>query len=375
MAKREMIDTKFHIKTLLVGIHAPNNKTSNIESYYQEFVSLAKTYGVTDYELHLVKLRDLDSRYFFTKGKLQELREVVEKSEAEEIIFSDQLTNQQERNLKEMFDCPILDRTRLILSIFEKSAVTAEGKTQVEIAKLNFEKTRLAGKGVHLEQQAGAIGVRSGPGETLKEVTLRYINRKIETLKGKLGKIERSRDAQRKQRLSQRIPHICLVGYTNAGKSSILNALTHSDVLAKDELFATLDSTTRQLFIGDRKVGVISDTVGFIQNLPHQLIEAFKSTLAELTYADLLLIVIDIADNNWKNHINTVLETLEELKIEKEVVFVFNKSDKIEPEELKKRISEFGFFGHYVIVNTMSKEALTPLKKYLAPWRPKRERA
>lgn len=375
MAKREMIDTNFHIKTLLVGIQAPNNKTTDIESYYQEFVNLAKTYGVTDYELHLVKLRDIDTKYFFTKGKLQELKEVFLKSNAEEIIFSDQLNNQQERNLQDLFDCQILDRTRLILAIFEKSAVTAEGKTQVEIAKLNFEKTRLAGKGVHLEQQAGAIGVRGGPGETLKEVTLRHINRKIHTLKQKLERIERSREAQRKQRLSQRVPHICLVGYTNAGKSSIINALTHSDVLAKDELFATLDSTTRQLYVGDKKVGVISDTVGFIQNLPHQLIEAFKSTLAELSYADLLLLVIDIADNNWKSHINTVLETLESLELEKDILFVFNKSDKLEPEELKKRIAEFGFFAQYVIINTMNKESLAPLKKYLATWRPKRERA
>lgn len=375
MAKREMIDTNFHKKTLLVGIHAPNNKTNNIESYYQEFVNLAKTYGVTDYELHLVKLREIDSKNFFTKGKLQELKEIVEKSEAEEIIFSDQLSNLQERSLLDLFDCEILDRTRLILAIFEQSAVTAEGKTQVEIAKLNFEKTRVSGKGVHLEQQAGGIGVRSGPGETVKEATLRYINRKIHTLKQKLERIERARDAQRKQRLSQQVPHICLVGYTNAGKSSLLNALTHSDVLAKDELFATLDSTTRQLYIEDKKIGVISDTVGFIQNLPHQLIEAFKSTLVELSYADLLLIVIDIADDNWKNHINTVLETLEELEVEKEVLFVFNKSDKITPDELKKRISDFGFFGQYVIINTISKEALTPLKKYLATWRPKRDRA
>ncbi|MBM18142.1 MAG: GTPase HflX [Epsilonproteobacteria bacterium] len=375
MAKGGLIDTRFHIKTLLVGVQSPHNKTSDIDSYYQEFVNLAKTYGVTDYDLHLVKLRDIDSKYFFTKGKLHDLKEIFDQSKAEEIIISDQLANQQERNLQDIFDCPILDRTRLILAIFEKSAVTAEGKTQVEIAKLNFEKTRLAGKGIHLEQQAGAIGVRGGPGETLKEKTLRYINKNIHTLKQKLEKIERSRESQRKQRLNQKVPHICLVGYTNAGKSSILNALTHSDVLAKDQLFATLDSTTRQLFIKDTKVGVISDTVGFIQNLPHQLIDAFKSTLAELQYADLLLIVIDIADSNWKSHINTVLETLEDLDVEKEALFVFNKSDKLESEELQKRVSEFGFFGQYVVVNTLEKENLAPLKKYLATWRPKRDRS
>ncbi len=375
MAKRELIDTDFHIKTLLVGVRAPYNKTDDIASYYEEFINLAKTYGAVDYDLHLIKLRTVDSKYFFTKGKLEELRNVFEESNAQEVIISDQLTTQQERNLQDLFDCPILDRTRLILSIFEKAAVTAEGKTQVEIAKLHFEKSRLAGKGIHLEQQAGAIGVRGGPGETLKEKTVRYINKTIHTLKQRLEKVERSRDAQRKQRLSKKIPQICLVGYTNAGKSSILNTLTHSDVLAKDQLFATLDSTTRQLYINSQKVGVISDTVGFIQQLPHQLIEAFKSTLAELNYANLLLVVVDISDNDWKTHINTVLETLEELKLEKEVVFVFNKSDKLEKDELKKRLSDFGFFGKYVVVNTIHKDGLDSLKKYLTTWKPKYERS
>lgn len=368
MAKRELIDTKFHTKTLLVGVYAPYNKTGSVESYYEEFINLAKTYGVTDYDVHFVKLRSVDSRYFFTKGKLEELKEAFDQSNAEEIIISEQLSTQQERNLQNLFDCSLLDRTRLILAIFENAAITAEGKTQVEIAKLQFEKSRLAGKGVHLEQQAGAIGVRGGPGETLKEKTVRYINKTIHTLKQRLEKIERSRDAQRKQRLSKKVPQICLVGYTNAGKSSILNKLTHSDVLAKDQLFATLDSTTRQLFIDKKKVGVISDTVGFIQQLPHQLIDSFKSTLAELTYANLLLVVVDISDNDWKTHINTVLETLEELEIEKDVLFVFNKSDKLAEQELKQRLSEFGFFGQYVVINTIDSDGLIPLKKYLANW-------
>ncbi len=373
MAKGELIGTSYYTKTLLIGVHAPNNKTGDIESYYQEFLNLARTYGVQDYEFHAVKLREIDSRNFFTKGKLEEIKEIFDQSNAQEVIISDPLTPQQERNLQDLFNCPILDRTRLILAIFEKSAVTAEGKTQVEIAKLYFEKTRLAGHGVHLEQQAGAIGLK-GPGETLKEKMTRLIKRQVHILKQKLEKLERVRDAQRKQRLVQNIPQICLVGYTNSGKSSILNILTHSDVLAKDQLFATLDSTTRQLFVESKKVGVLSDTVGFIQNLPPQLIDAFKSTLAEASNADLLLLVTDIADSNWKSHINTVLETLEELNIEKDILFVFNKSDKIEPEELQKRITDFGFFGPYVITNTLSKDGIAPLKKYLSTWKPKRER-
>ncbi len=369
MAKGSLIGTQLHAKVFLIGVQTPLNKTNDIESYYQEFINLAKTYGIVDYELHLTKLREIDSQNFFTKGKLEEIKVHFDQSKAEGVIISDQLSPQQERNLQDLFDCPVLDRTRLILGIFEKSAVTAEGKTQVEIAKLSFDKTRLAGRGIHLEQQAGAIGVR-GPGETLKEKMVRVIKQNMHTLKERLKKLEKTRDAQRKQRLTHGVPQICIVGYTNAGKSSILNALTHSDVLAVDQLFATLDSTTRQLFVGPKKIGVISDTVGFIQNLPTQLIEAFKSTLAEARYADLLLVVTDISDNNWKFHIDTVLETLENLAIEKEVLFVFNKSDKLDPQELQKRVTEFGFFGPYVVINTLSKEGIAPLKQYLATWKP-----
>lgn len=374
MAKGEMIGTNLYPKIFLIGVHSPLNKTNDIESYYQEFINLAKAYGVVDYDFYPVKLRELDSRNFFTKGKLDDLKVAFDQSNAVKVIVSDQLTPQQERHLADLLGCEVLDRARLILSIFEKSAVTAEGKIQVEIAQLNFEKTRLAGHGIHLEQQAGAIGLK-GPGETLKEKMTRVIQRQEHTLKQRLAKVEKVRDSQRKQRLNQQIPQICLVGYTNSGKSSILNALTNSDVLARDQLFATLDSTTRQLFVGNKKIGVISDTVGFIQNLPTQLIEAFKSTLAEANLADLLLIVTDIADASWKSHINTVLETLENLNIEKEVLFIFNKSDKLDAEELQKRILEFGFFGPYVVINTLSKESMAPLKKYLSTWKPKRERA
>ncbi len=369
MAKNTLIETTFYKKTLLVGIQAPTNRTDDIEAYYDEFLNLAETYGVVDYELLKVKLREIDPAYFFTKGKLAEVKAVFDEGEFEEIIFSDSLTAQQERNLNDLFDRDILDRTRLILAIFEKSAVTAEGKIQVEIAKLQFAKTRVSGHGVHLDQQAGTIGIRSGPGETVKEATIRHLNRTITTLKGHLEKIEKARHAQRKQRLTQNVPLIALVGYTNAGKSTILNTLTHSDVLAKDQLFATLDTTTRQLFIGPKKVGLLSDTVGFIQQLPHQLIESFKSTLAELSYASLLLVVTDIADNNWKNHIDVVLNTLKEIGIEKQILFVFNKADKLTKKELQTRLAQFDKTP-YVAISCIKPDGTAPLKKYLASWKP-----
>ena len=371
MAKGETISTEFRRKTLLIGVQSPYNKTDDIQAYYDEFINLAATYGVTDYININVKLREIDPGHFFTKGKLAEIKAIFDAGEFDDIIISDMLSAQQERNLNDMFDCPIIDRTRLILSIFERSAKTSEGKLQVEIATLEFAKTRVTGHGVHLDQQAGSIGVRGGPGETMKEATLRHLNRSILMLKRQLEKLDKARATQRKQRLSQHIAQLCLVGYTNSGKSSILNALTNSDVLAKDQLFATLDTTTRQLVINRKKIGLLSDTVGFIQQLPHQLIASFQSTLAELSYASLLLVVIDISDNNWKSHIDVVLQTLDTIHVEKEILFVFNKIDKLTKKELELRLSQFGFFSPYVAVSCLKEGGLNPLKKYLEKWKPK----
>lgn len=365
MAKSQNALTDNNVKVLLIGVQAPDNHTHDIQSYYKEFINLAQTLGVRDYETTFVKLRSYDNKYFFTQGKLEELKAVYDKSEATEIIISDKLNGQQERNLQDYFECRIFDRTRLILAIFEKAAISAAGKLQVEIAQLELLKTRLAGHGIHLEQQAGSIGVK-GPGETLKEETSRHLERLVLTAKRKIAQLDKVRDTQRKRRLDHDLDHVCLIGYTNAGKSSILNMLTNSDVLAEDKLFATLDTTTRQLYINHKKCGLISDTVGFIQNLPHQLIDSFKSTLSELNYADLLLQVVDISDSNWKAHIKVVLATLKEIKVHKDMLFVFNKSDLLTPEELQQRIDEFDIFAPYVVVNSLSKEDLEPLAHYIA---------
>lgn len=376
MAKKDTyFETDYKTKYFLVGIQSPYNKTDNIASYYEEFLSLAKTYGVKEYEITYIKLRSLDPKHFFTKGKLQELKQAFDEYGGEELVLSDQISPQQERNLHDLFHCPILDRTRLILAIFEKSAVTAEGKIQVDIAKLQFEKTRLAGKGVHLDQQGGSVGTMSGAGETLKEKNVRHINQSVHKLKEHLEQLNKARQARRQKRLVNKVPHVCLIGYTNAGKSTLLNLLTNSDVLAEDKLFATLDTTTRKLFVGDKKIGLLSDTVGFIQKLPHQLIDAFQSTLSELQYADLLLLVIDISDNNWQTQIDVVLHTIDELNIEKEMLFVFNKSDKLTTKELQQRLNAFGFFAPYVVINCQNKENLAPLKKFLLNWTPPHERS
>jgi len=365
MAREAQSTTKNTPRTLLLGINAPYNATENIDSYFDEFLSLAKTNQITHDTVLYMKLRSIDSTFFLTKGKLEELKAYCDEREIEEVIFSEALTSQQVRNLGNLLNCKVFDRTELILDIFEKSALTAEGKTQVAIAKLKHLKTRLAGKGVHLSQQSGVLGSR-GPGETLKEKETRHIEKTILKLKKQLAKIEQARETQRKRRLNNRVPHICLIGYTNAGKSSILNVIAKGNVLAEDKLFATLDITTRELYINHEKKGIISDTVGFIQQLPHHLIEAFKSTLAELQYADLLLHVIDASDPNWKSHTHIVHNILRELNVDKQIVYVFNKADKLDDIETFKQT--IAHYQPHVVISTQSKEGTQELRDYLASW-------
>ncbi len=369
MSQFPLTPTKIPVKTLIIGVDAPYNRVSNIESYFAEFRKLLETNG-TEYQHELyVKIRTIDSSYFFTKGKLEEIANFCKEHEIEEVIISDALTSQQERNLEDMLQCTVFDRTYLILEIFEKSAHSAEGKLQVAIAMLKYQKTRLAGKGIFMEQQVGAIGVRGGFGETLKEKETRHIEATILKHKRDLERMHTARESQRKQRLSNRVPHACLIGYTNVGKSTILNALTKSDVLAENKLFATLDTTTRELYVNGMKKGLLSDTVGFIQQLPHNLIDAFKSTLSELSYADLLLHVVDISNPNWQDQIIVVQKVLTELKVhDKPMLYVFNKADAIEDAvEVEGMLKKY---QPHVLVSAKSKKSLEPLMNYLESWNP-----
>ncbi|MBN1549077.1 GTPase HflX [Candidatus Babeliales bacterium] len=356
-------------KVLLVGIQAPYNKTKYIDSYFAEFLNLAKTNQLEWVDVYFTKIRSIDASTFLTKGKLEEITKLCNEHNIDHVVISEPLTAQQARNLTELFSAKVFDRTQLILEIFEKAALSAEGKIQVEIAFLQYQKSRLAGHGIHMSQQAGGIGTR-GLGETAKEKESRHIEEHILKLKKKLHQLELTRETQRKQRLANRIPNICLIGYTNAGKSTILNALTKSHVLAEDKLFATLDTTTRELFINGVKKGVISDTVGFIQQLPTRLIEAFKSTLSELQYADLLLHVIDLSDLNWESHIKIVHDILNDLNVHKDILYVFNKVDKTEDlEALKPALNPY---RPQVLVSASSKDGLAALKTYLSFWTPER---
>lgn len=354
-------------KTLIIGICSPTNYTKDIQSYYDEFVNLVKSNGIEFHEARFIKLRAIDPAYYITKGKLDELVAYCAKEGIEEVIVSEPLKVMQERNLSKILQCRVFDRTQLILEIFEKGADSAEGKIQIALAMLQHRKSRLVGAGITMSQQHGSIGQR-GPGETQKENEIHHIDHLMEKLRRDLKKLAQIRETQRKQRLSANVPHVCLIGYTNAGKSSILNALTHSGVLAEDKLFATLDTTTRELFIDGKKKGVISDTVGFIQQLPHNLVEAFKSTLTELQYAHLLLNVVDAADANWEHHVKVVHEILEELGVDKPLLYVFNKIDKVKNYELFEQAIQK--YQPHVCISTYTENGMTPLVDFLRTWKP-----
>ncbi|MFT5578056.1 MAG: GTP-binding protein HflX [Paraglaciecola psychrophila] len=272
------------------------------------------------------------SRYFVGSGKMEEIRQQVQLLGAEIVLFNHALSPSQERNLEEEFQCRVLDRTGLILDIFAQRARTHEGKLQVELAQLRHMSTRLVRGWTHLERQKGGIGLR-GPGETQLETDRRLLRVRIQSITRRLDRVRKQRDQGRRARGRADIPTVSLVGYTNAGKSTLFNALTQSEVYAADQLFATLDPTLRRITVPDLGPIVVADTVGFIRHLPHKLIEAFRATLEEAAQSDLLVHVIDCADPERDNNIEQVKLVLEEIGAEDIAVLeVYNKVDLLERE-------------------------------------------
>ena len=309
---------------ILVGIILPNQTEEQIEEYLNELEFLAQTAGAITLKKFVQRLAKPNPRTFIGKGKAEEILEYADKHDADFLIFDDDLSGKQVNILEELFTRKILDRSSLILDIFASRAQTAQAKTQVELAQLQYILPRLRGLWTHLERQRGGIGMR-GPGETEIETDRRIIRDKISLLKKKLEKIDLQDRTRRKNRGD--LIRVSLVGYTNVGKSTLMNVLSKSDVFAENKLFATLDTTVRKVVFG-RMPFLLSDTVGFIRKLPHHLVESFKSTLDEVRESDLMLHVVDVAHPNYEDHIKTVNRTLRELGANSEnALIIFNKMD------------------------------------------------
>lgn len=310
---------------ILVGVVQQLQTEEEVEEYLDELEFLALTAGAKTRKRFIQKLNHPDKRTFVGKGKIEEVRDYIDShEEISMVIFDDDLTGKQVKVLEEFLKVKIIDRSTLILDIFASRAKTAQAKTQVELAQLQYLLPRLRGLWTHLERQRGGIGMR-GPGEKEIETDRRIVRDKISLLKKKLEKIDQQNMTQRKQRGS--MIRVALVGYTNVGKSTLMNLLSKSDVFAENKLFATLDTTVRKVVI-DRMPFLLSDTVGFIRKLPHHLIESFKSTLDEVRESDILLHVVDVAHPLHEDHVRTVNSTLKDLgAIDKPTLLVFNKID------------------------------------------------
>lgn len=331
MARQKFYETAIKPeRAVLVGIITPDETEEKEMEYLEELKFLLDTAGGITEKVFTQKMLRPERATFVGTGKLDEIKYYVKAEEIDLVVFDDELTPSQLRNIEKELEVKILDRSNLILDIFARRAQTAQAKTQVELAQLQYLLPRLTRLWTHLERQKGGIGMR-GPGESQIESDRRMIQNKISLLKDKLKLIDKQNETQRKNR--GELVRVALVGYTNVGKSTIMNMVSKSDVFAENKLFATLDTTVRKVVI-DNVPFLLSDTVGFIRKLPHHLIECFKSTLDEVREADILIHVVDISHNGFEDHIRTVNETLKDLgAADKPTITVFNKIDAYEHED------------------------------------------
>ncbi len=329
-------------KAILVGIVTPRQKKSTAEEHLAELKRLAETAGAIITRTFLQRVQAFNPATLIGEGKVSEIQQALEDDGAGLLIFDEDLSGSQVRNLeKRLPGIKVLDRTGIILDIFAKHAVTAESRLMVEVAQLQYLVPRLTHAWTHLSRQAGGRGIgMNGPGETQLETDRRIIHKKIQELKKKLVKIESARERQAARR--EDIFQVGIVGYTNAGKSTLTNRLTSSDVYVKDQPFATLDSTMRKLYVGDGKFILLSDTVGFIRKLPHHLIDTFKSTLGAASNAHCLLNVVDATANDYEEHLEITHKILEGLVLpETPRIIAFNKAESASPERRKELLEHY----------------------------------
>ncbi|HKL36615.1 GTPase HflX [Salegentibacter salarius] len=321
-----------HEKAVLIGIVTKEQGHDKLEEYLDELEFLTYTAGGEVIKRFSQNMDKPNPKTFIGTGKMNELKEFVDENDVGTAIFDDELSPAQQKNIEKILKCKVLDRTTLILDIFAQRAQTSYARTQVELAQYEYLLPRLAGMWTHLERQRGGIGMR-GPGETEIETDRRIVRDKISLLKKKLETIDKQMEVQRGNR--GQLVRVALVGYTNVGKSTLMNTISKSEVFAENKLFATLDTTVRKVVIRNLPF-LLTDTVGFIRKLPTQLVESFKSTLDEVREADLLLHVVDISHPNFEDHIESVNQIMSEIKsIDKPTIMVFNKIDQYEAEEIE----------------------------------------
>lgn len=345
-----MYETKEELeKVILVAVTTGDE--DNAEESLDELEELVSTAGAVVAGRMIQNLEHINNATYIGSGKVKELKELIWEMEASAIISDDELTPAQYKNLEDELNVKVMDRTLIILDIFAKRAKTAEGKIQVELAQLRYRSTRLIGMR-NLSRQGGGIGTR-GPGEKKLEVDRRVIRNRIAQLREQVGELENHRQVTRSKRQDNPVPVVAIVGYTNAGKSTLLNTLTNASVLEEDKLFATLDPTTRNYKLPDGQEVLLTDTVGFIRKLPHHLIDAFKSTLEEAKYSDIIIHVVDASNESMDKNMHAVYETLKKLDVkDKIVITVFNKLDKLEDKPI---LSDFN--ADYVVNAAIKKKA------------------
>ncbi len=332
-------------RVLIAGAFQRSSRREQTEIELDELEELARTLGTTVVERAAVPLREVHPGTFFGSGTVEALGARIEELHSPAALVNDQLSPRQQRNLQETWGVPVLDRTDVILAIFGRRARSAEGRVQVEMAQLAHQLSRLAGGWAHLERQRGRVGtggMRGGMGEKQIEVDRRLINQKLRRLRQRLKEIQRQRTTRRTARTAVPLASCALVGYTNAGKSTLLNRLTNSTVLADNLLFATLDPTSRLLGLSSGRRVIVTDTVGFIQSLPHELVEAFSATLEEVREAHLLTIVVDASHPDAEAQLETVLETLDEMGCDQPAILAVNKVDRLDSAEATEVAERLG---------------------------------
>ena len=347
-------------RAILVTADDHSKDVWGLEDRVRELEDLVASCGVEVCASIIGKPKNINPKLFIGKGKAEEVLAKVEEIEANVVVFNNDLSPSQQKNLEEIFGVKVIDRTQLILDIFARRATSSEGKVQVELAQLVYLLPRLSRMWLHLSRQYGGVGMR-GPGEQQLEVDRRRVRERIAKLKRTLGEITCRRDVRRNQREKFSMLSLALVGYTNSGKSTLFNALTSSKVGAKDQLFSTLDPTVRKMSLPNKQTVLVSDTVGFLNELPHHLIESFKATLEEVVNADVLLHVVDISDDRMEEQVVSVRKVLEELGVSDKPVFtILNKADKVDSNMEVLRIERK--FDKNVIISALKKEGLSGIE-------------